>query len=382
MTPDERELRRALDARSGSLSPDFRNRLSAALAEDKPTSNLMPALALVAAIVLVFASVGVLLLARNARNLPPPGPAISTPTPTSVRGILTKPSGPIPMPDSAQLSAPSGDVVWVLVANQYLFRSTDYGKTWEQRPVPPSEGRLPRSEISFVSQSEGWLTTGADPMLQLNPDPCQMDPTVLWHTTDAGMNWREVGTKIVPDAGCKDSLSFVDSSRGFLVASDASGPSMIYRTTDGGHVWNASPPLPDPPGLKAQAGGSALKAGFVRQFGSTFLVAVTGPQVQLVYSSNDGGATWSYAAKAPIPDGTLGLVTASQWLLIGPGQSFETTNGGASWHRYSSEYSQAAPIAPQIVFAGPRVGYATVRGGIQRTTDGGYLWVYLYTPGT
>jgi photosystem II stability/assembly factor-like uncharacterized protein len=57
-------------------------------------------------------------------------------------------------------------------------------------------------------------------------------------------------------------------------------------------------------------------------------------------------------------------------------------NAGKTWHLYPSDYSQAAPVAPQIVFSDPLVGYATVRGSIQRTIDGGPHWTYLKTPGT
>jgi photosystem II stability/assembly factor-like uncharacterized protein len=56
--------------------------------------------------------------------------------------------------------------------------------------------------------------------------------------------------------------------------------------------------------------------------------------------------------------------------------------GGATWHAFTFDYSQAAPIAPEIVFGDPLVGYATVRGAIQRTVDGGAHWTQLKTPGT
>ncbi|HEY2598442.1 MAG TPA: hypothetical protein VGJ79_08180, partial [Candidatus Dormibacteraeota bacterium] len=63
MTPEERELRRALESRSAETTPAFRARLSSALAEGRPASNFLPALAAVAAVILVFATVGVLLFA-------------------------------------------------------------------------------------------------------------------------------------------------------------------------------------------------------------------------------------------------------------------------------------------------------------------------------
>ena len=51
-------------------------------------------------------------------------------------------------------------------------------------------------------------------------------------------------------------------------------------------------------------------------------------------------------------------------------------------HAYASGYGQAAPIAPIVVFGDPQVGYATVRGSLQRTVDGGLHWSAIRTPGT
>jgi photosystem II stability/assembly factor-like uncharacterized protein len=76
-------------------------------------------------------------------------------------------------------------------------------------------------------------------------------------------------------------------------------------------------------------------------------------------------------------------VTAPRWLQITPpGGSKETTDGGGSWHAFTTDYQQAAPVAPAIVFGDAQVGYAAVRGAIQRTVDGGAHWTAIKTPGT
>ncbi|HVD45769.1 MAG TPA: hypothetical protein VNG70_00650, partial [Candidatus Limnocylindria bacterium] len=76
MTPEERDLRRALDARGGEPSPEFRARLSTALSAGRPVVKTTPALALVAATCLVFAMVGVLMLSRLGPQVKHgPGPA-------------------------------------------------------------------------------------------------------------------------------------------------------------------------------------------------------------------------------------------------------------------------------------------------------------------
>jgi photosystem II stability/assembly factor-like uncharacterized protein len=396
MTPEERELRRALDSRSGEVTPEFRARLSSALAEGRPASNFLPAMAAVAAVVLVFATVGVLLLARQSQNQPPPIPATTpsanpivtpsaeaSPTPTMERGVLNKPPSPIALPASAQLSAPSSDVVWAFVVNEYLYRSIDRGVNWEQRPMPARRfGGVQWLEISFVSSQEGWLT-----MSGAGPSAGSFYAAWILHTTDAGITWQLWATKGIGDSKGRNGLSFVDSHRGFLDAWDPNHAAVIYRTTDGGQTWKASEPLPEPPSLKTVCiGCTATQAGPVRAFGSTLLVSAwqqSGSATQYVYRSTDGGATWNYLATAPAQDGNVDFVTGSHWLkLIGPGQSKETTDAGATWHSYASDYSQAAPIAADFAFADSNVGYGTVRGAISRTVDGGLHWTRIHTPGT
>src|SRR5467141_3228381 len=76
MTPDERELRRALAERIGRPSPDLGARVSHALTVEKRVSNYLPALALTAAMVLTVSTIGVLVLARHAaRTVPSASPS-------------------------------------------------------------------------------------------------------------------------------------------------------------------------------------------------------------------------------------------------------------------------------------------------------------------
>lgn len=382
MTPEERELRRALDSRSQEVSPEFRARLSSALAEGRPASNFLPALAAVAAVVLVFATVGVLLLARQARNEPHPGTATptATPVPVSIPGVLTKPQGRIPMPSSAELSAAPADVIWTIVDARYLYRSVDRGSTWEQRPVPASFEFF-GPDISFVSATEGWFSVSGQPS-----GDCTAESIAIWHTADAGATWQALGSNGIAASQCKQGLSFVDSTHGYLDAWDPNHAAVIYRTADGGRTWTASQPLPTPPFKTVCVRCFASRPGIVRAFGSTLLVPAweqTGSGSQYMFRSVDAGATWSYLASSPLVDGTLTLVTALRWIqVVLPGESQETTDGGKSWHLYPSDYTQAAPVAPQVVFGDQHVGYATVRGEISRTVDGGLHWTQIHTPGT
>jgi photosystem II stability/assembly factor-like uncharacterized protein len=313
---------------------------------------------------------------------PPPLPAQQT-----ITGVIEKPPGPIGLPTSAQLSAPSTNVVWALMVNQYLYRSTDRGVTWQQEPLPPSKNFCPAhvspcpyplpTEISFVSDQEGWFMSGESGQTQ-----CNAEAIMIWHTTDAGATWQWLGSNGIAPSQCKAGLSFVDSNRGFLSAWDPKHRPIVYGTTDGGQTWKPSQPVPTPPFKTVCLDCIAMQAGIVRAFGSTLLVPVwqqSGSTDRYVFRSTDGGATWTYVTTGSVS----AFVTASRWVwLSNSGEAIETTDAGATWHKYITNYAEAAPIAADFVFGDSLVGYATVRGGISRTVDGGLHWTRIESPGT
>jgi photosystem II stability/assembly factor-like uncharacterized protein len=320
--------------------------------------------------------------ASNATTAPPSPSATPTATPSP-----TVAATPITLPSTAQLSAPTATLVWAFVADSRLFRSTDRGDTWQDRSAALPGG--PNREIAFVSDNEGWLAAFGSAATQ-----CQYQSVGIAHTTDGGAKWDQLVVAAVapaPDASglggpkCKERLAFADAQRGFLSAYDPNSAPVIYRTTDGGRAWTASRPLPDPPGFTTVPSGAVLRAERVRAFAGTLLVSVraSGSASNYVFRSQDGGATWSYVATLPQNEGGFAFVTVTRWLQIAtPSTSKETTDGGATWHAFTTDYSQAAPVTPEIVFGDALVGYATVRGAIQRTVDGGAHWTTIKTPGT
>lgn len=309
----------------------------------------------------------------------------TTPLPAASPPPTPRPLGspsPIPLPSYAQLSAPTGNVVWALVASSRLFVSADGGSHWQERPLPSEiDGLTPSPQISFISEREGWmLTPGA-------PGCPQSQSARLWHTADGASTWRALDLSGLADSTCKDVLSFVDARRGFLTGHAADGGPIVYATTDGGRSWRASQPLPMGSAPCGRPSGGPCIAGQVRVFGQQLLVDVavhlSGRITRSVFHSSDGAASWTLAADVPDPRGALVIVTLSRWLEIGnDGDSRETSDAGRSWHGYSSDFSTAAPVAPAITFGSEQVGYATVRGFIRRTTDGGVHWTSLTTPGT
>jgi photosystem II stability/assembly factor-like uncharacterized protein len=308
----------------------------------------------------------------------------ASPIPSSVP---TQPT-PIPLPTFTQLSAPSRDVVWALVAGDHLFRSTDRGETWEERrlPIKVVIGGL----MSFVSDREGWFIPAFVP-----GTACQQQGYELWHTSDAGDSWELLSYAPGPFDNqvfgplfgqCKRGVLFADPMNGIVSASDPYTPPTVHRTSDGGKTWTRTR-LPDPPGFATNGGGNALQPRSLRAVGSILLVdavaVIDQRPVHYVFRSNDRGASWNVVATLANVNAALVFVSASRWLDLALASSTqETTNGGATWHAFATDYSQAAGVAPEVVFADAGVGYATVRGSVQRSVDGGAHWSGLQTPGT
>ena len=157
MSFEENELRKALDARSGDITPEYRSRLKQALAGPRPAgSNWMAAVAVVVVTLLTATSVGVLVAARHSRPSGPVASAsrVTSPTPT-----------PLPVQGAAvQLSVASADVVWALVDYDALFLSTDQGDHWVKRSLPSGFGVRP--SVTFINESEGWLLAPGSPTTQ------------------------------------------------------------------------------------------------------------------------------------------------------------------------------------------------------------------------
>jgi photosystem II stability/assembly factor-like uncharacterized protein len=279
----------------------------------------------------------------------------------------TAPPTPSPSPSfsGAKLIAPLANVVWALVDGRQLYRSTDQGNTWVRRSTPraPVGNRPPL--ISFLDARNGWELVPTSDVGQ-----CVQEAVELWQTTDGAATWHLVSQTHpdVPVDQCKDAMYFKDSAHGALVIGDPTTdlPAM-FRTDDGGVTWHFE-------GLIH----GFRRAVSITAVGGTELMEMDSARSPRVYIFlNDVFVNGSVATAPDQAVSNVAFLTPTHWLIEQPG--LETTDAGASWHPFNTDYSDAAGVPSQFVFADDHVGYGTAHGKVYRTTDGGAHWELIKT---
>jgi photosystem II stability/assembly factor-like uncharacterized protein len=294
--------------------------------------------------------------------LPAPGTAPPPPTPPAwLSGAL--------------LSAPSSNVVWALVGGQRLFRSTDQGHAWQQRRTPRAPAGRWAPLISFVDAATGWelVPTSGD-------DNCLQQQAEVWRTTDGAATWKLVSvTHInavvppdIPADQCKDAIYFMDSLHGALVIGDPrSDLATMFRTQDGGVTWN-------PEGFLRRVDTRSFRVVSITSVGGTELMEAHANSSRERYII--GSSVTATVPTVTVPEqavSNVAFLTATHWLIVQPG--LETSDAGATWHAFTTDYNDAAGVPSQFVFADDHVGYGTAHDKVYRTTDGGAHWDLIKT---
>lgn len=271
-----------------------------------------------------------------------------------------------------------------------LWRTTDWGSTWEQvhgrtsgtrldtlgaaaaiRPLGAQvwlggEGGLYHSDDFGETWAPLSLTPGIRALL-LSRWP-QADPTVFAGTASGLLRSRDGGRNFVP-------TSLVGT---VIHRLEWPGPALVVACDRGLLVTKDE-------GATFQGPGEGLPPGPVRglalsSYFSVDPVVFAAPAVGGVYRSSDGGATWKAAGLAG--EAVFDLVWLGPFLYAaGESGFYRTQDVGASWTRLAASPGRPArlmfPLAPA---AGLEAFLATDRG-IFRTLDAGEHWQPAGLPG-
>ena len=225
-----------------------------------------------------------------------------------------------PIPSIKGGCAVNQNTMWLVVANQSIFKSTDGGITWVDKYHIVSI-RNNVYDICFVDSTTGFAgcnngkilktTNGGDTWDSLFvPDItyaitkihffnanlgftlCTKScSTIIYKTTNGGTSWISTATF----STAFEAMDFYSPTTGIATANAG----YLYYTTDGA-TWNKAPSPTFPPsvtysridqwGLKFISATTAVSGGW-----GSFAV---GLQPTIFLKTTDGGATWNYMAQA------------------------------------------------------------------------------------
>ena len=233
-----------------------------------------------------------------------------------------------------------------------LFSTNDGGLGWRKMTVRLPGGQQPFLGLGlvFTDARNGWLAGDA-----------------LAHTSDGGATWSLQDPTNISSSENYYGLCFTDADHGWVAGADRSHKhTLIDFTTDGGHTWLASAPLP-PGGISAIT--------FVNDQRGWAVGDVAGFKPRILATKN-GGRSWATVYHGP---GNLLYAVAfadqqNGW-AVGWGTALRTTDGGVTWSAIKAfDHTllfTVASIDPQHVWVGGQ-------GGIWASIDGGVTWRHVW----
>ena len=280
----------------------------------------------------------------------------------------TLPNAPVSTGRMEDLFFINPSVGWVLSTNYgdpsgwlgEIWKTTDGGATWALQLTLDQYLR----SVGFADSLTGWVGT------VFNPD------SLLYQTTDGGASWSLVENIPEPRPQGICGISVVNDS--VMYASGRYfGPARVIKTTDRGTSWTSMD-------LSAHAG--ALVDCYFKSPDSGFVVGSNNSDYENGYGrvlfTSDGGSTWTtrYAGsrlgelswKIQFLTGTTGYVSIEKFSEEST-YYLKTTDGGATW---SEQLFLNTPYEVQgIGFASDSLGWLGGWGGdTYETTDAGASW--------
>lgn len=228
------------------------------------------------------------------------------------------------------VSAVSALVVWASGTGGTFLRTIDGGARWTVGKLPGVGDLDFRAIRAFDSKTAITLSIGPG------------EKSRLYKTRDGGGIWNLLYTNPDPK-GFFDALAFWDSDHGILLGDPVDGHFVVMTTSDGGATWAKQ----KTPAAMAQEGAFAASNSCLTVRGAREVWFGTGgPDGARVFHSTDGGQTWT-VAKTPI------------------------RNDGASAGIFALAFSDSRR---GIVVGGDYNKPADTTGTIAMTQDGGKTW--------
>ncbi|MEV6877113.1 RICIN domain-containing protein [Amycolatopsis sp. NPDC051128] len=258
-------------------------------------------------------------------------------------------------PDRVYLATGTYTNDWA--GNGSILRSTDQGKTFQRTDLPfklgsNEDGRSMGERLAIDPADHRTLYLGTR-------------DNGLWRSTDYGVTWNQVGAFPVKDGASSGAgLSFVTfgpaGSRTIYVGA-ADKTTSLYRSTDGGGTWQAVP---------GQPAGQLPQHGVLSGDGSLYVtytdaLGPNGVTAGSVWKHTPSSRAWQdvspipgrgfgYAGLAVDPQhpATVMVTTLDRWWPSD--ELYRSTDGGGAWKAIGATSVRDASAAPYV---GTSVGH-------------------------
>ena len=254
------------------------------------------------------------------------------------------------------------------VDNFSLFETTNGSASWVDRTGLIGDPARPDSEVFPMAVALDAAGTALVARLPSVPNDPTFQPLLK---SDDGINWTPTGD--LPGGSIIDQLIGDPSTPDLFLAAVRDGgfpveTGQIYRSSDGGAVWEPLGPSTLPPVAFGRIGGGHV------------VVQVSDQAVSKMFTSDDDGSSWTRVTQPPEIIEALVFDGSPQRIIAGSQVSssvFLSNDGGDDWTRawidHSNRASNVTSLAidrddPSVVYAG------TDRGGLWFSTDRGLTW--------
>jgi len=217
----------------------------------------------------------------------------------------------------------------------------------------------------FFGNSSAWVVTAKD--------------GDLFHTSDAGVNWRKVA---LPSVMRVSGISFINEQVGWVLGLDTDsinqpegGDYRLWRTSDGGATWTIANFVdsrltvgPDNPPFRFVNNSDGWVVGafgifFTQDAGATWHDAsLFSPQMQKISFNGEG-----------LPGTRMIRETKSNWVATIRWELFRTTDNGRSWVAFKTP-PNVKPSDVYLVDDHTVLLSDTKPGILHRTNDAGTTW--------
>ncbi len=245
---------------------------------------------------------------------------------------------------------------------KFAFYYTTDGTTWVKAPTPTGiPGVYSKTDINTVAMASNDVACASG-----WGSPIGLQPTFTIRTLDGGANWvyqtqAEEDRLYVNMYG----MMFKDELNGIAVGGSSYKGTVLYKTTDGGLNWKeANCPM----GFQGKA---------VNWVNNKICIVGSGGGIAV---SDDAGVTWSLETEIVnstlkdikrLPNGNI--ISAGFY-----GACIVSSDGGATWKSSYAADQNVSPTIENLFFLNENIGYAAQRNRmISKTTDGGNTWTQI-----